>query len=329
MRGDPGGKRAVPRSPTLRPFRNIFRCSFHAPAAVPALLHVADAVIYTHELRYQSRHPTWLLDYNFEDAGRYRVGGPCAPWRTRPARTAHVYAPRNARWEDTRALTHPWHAICVLFQDAERTDIAALLHPRLLYAAFLDPNGALALLLRQLVFIVHTYGQREFWHAQAVFCQILAALRQSERVDETTWRLAAASHPPPVSNLVAAANAYFHEHLAERIVLPTLARHLGVNPNTLSHRYRRETGEALMQGLIRLRVARAKDLLQAGHPLKTVAEQTGFCDPYHFSKTFKRIARLSPGDFRRLSVKATPTPGLVTGKDASSNVADGPHKAGP
>ena len=38
---------------------------------------------------------------------------------------------------------------------------------------------------------------------------------------------------------------------------------------------------------------------RASVPFKTVAEQSGFCDVYYFSKLFRRHYALTPGIYRR------------------------------
>jgi transcriptional regulator GlxA family with amidase domain len=38
-----------------------------------------------------------------------------------------------------------------------------------------------------------------------------------------------------------------------------------------------------------LRVSHSKKLLMAGHTVKEVAEETGFYDAFHCSKTFKKV----------------------------------------
>jgi AraC-like DNA-binding protein len=92
---------------------------------------------------------------------------------------------------------------------------------------------------------------------------------------------------------------YLREHSAERLTLAGIARHLHVSPSTLSHRYRQEAGRSPMKRLIEIRIGMAKGLLFRGYPLKTIAEQTGFSDMYHLSKTFKRQEGVSPRAFLR------------------------------
>jgi AraC-like DNA-binding protein len=46
--------------------------------------------------------------------------------------------------------------------------------------------------------------------------------------------------------------------------------------------------------------AAAEWLQQPGSLVKQVAERTGFSDPFHFSRVFKKVLGLSPESFRRM-----------------------------
>ena len=90
---------------------------------------------------------------------------------------------------------------------------------------------------------------------------------------------------------------YLKAHLAERVTLQGIARNAHVSVSTLSHRYRKETGETPITTLMRLRIDHAKVLLQRRLPLKIIADRLGFSDAYHLSKAFKRVTGVSPRGF--------------------------------
>jgi transcriptional regulator GlxA family with amidase domain len=90
---------------------------------------------------------------------------------------------------------------------------------------------------------------------------------------------------------------YLRAQCARPLRLDEVARHFNVSVSTLCHRYQAETGESPMSARLRMRIELAKNLLLKGQTLKAVALDTGFCDPYHLSKTFKQLAGLSPRQF--------------------------------
>lgn len=52
-----------------------------------------------------------------------------------------------------------------------------------------------------------------------------------------------------------------------------------------------------MNARLRMRIEFAKTLLLKGQTLKAIAAETGFCDPFHLSKTFKQVTGHSPRQF--------------------------------
>ena len=91
--------------------------------------------------------------------------------------------------------------------------------------------------------------------------------------------------------------AHFRNCLPARTTLSDVAAALSVSVSALCHKYRQETGQSLMQDLLRIRTELAKPLLRKGYPLKQIADQLGFSDAFHLSKTFKRVVGQSPRDF--------------------------------
>lgn len=64
--------------------------------------------------------------------------------------------------------------------------------------------------------------------------------------------------------------------------------------------FQRYASETPRQLLVRLKMARAADLLSGQALLvKQVADQSGYPDPYHFSRVFKQVYGISPESFRQ------------------------------
>ena len=94
--------------------------------------------------------------------------------------------------------------------------------------------------------------------------------------------------------------AYIREHCTEQhLSLSEVADHVYVSQWHLSKLLNRETGQSFFDLLGAMRVARAKEMLaDPGVRIGDVAEATGFSDVGHFSRSFKKIAGCTPGEYR-------------------------------
>jgi AraC-like DNA-binding protein len=102
-------------------------------------------------------------------------------------------------------------------------------------------------------------------------------------------------------------NTYVHcrqhiQHHFQRLkTLKQVADECHINGAYLCRLFRRYGHQSPYQFVLRLKMNRAAELLrQPGALVKQVAEQAGFEDPFHFSRTFKSVFGLPPEEFRRL-----------------------------
>ena len=81
-----------------------------------------------------------------------------------------------------------------------------------------------------------------------------------------------------------------------------------INAPYLCRLFKRYSAESPYQMLIRLKMRYAADLLN-GPPtlIKQAAKTTGFADPYHFSRVFKKIYGVSPRGFLASAHRSVPT----------------------
>ena len=80
--------------------------------------------------------------------------------------------------------------------------------------------------------------------------------------------------------------------------LNDIAEACHINAPYLCRLFKRYGAESPYQMLIRLKMRYATDLLNGSPALiKQVAKATGFADPYHFSRVFKKVYGVSPRDF--------------------------------
>ncbi len=84
--------------------------------------------------------------------------------------------------------------------------------------------------------------------------------------------------------------------------LQTLAYESGYSRNHFLRMFKAAAECTPHQYLLRLRIAKAETLMRnSSHELADIAAQCGFSSQAHFSRTFRRLLGVSPGEYRRLN----------------------------
>lgn len=92
--------------------------------------------------------------------------------------------------------------------------------------------------------------------------------------------------------------ARLHDELDRGFTLDDLAREADVHPVHLARTFRRVQGESISAHLRRLRIEKACSLLRCDYAsLADVAQQLGFADQSHFTRTFRRVTGTTPSRF--------------------------------
>ncbi|MEU4248206.1 helix-turn-helix domain-containing protein [Amycolatopsis sp. NPDC026612] len=98
------------------------------------------------------------------------------------------------------------------------------------------------------------------------------------------------------------------ENCAEELTLAAIAGFAGMSTRTLNRRFREQTGTTPLQWLLRARVRRAQQLLEAtGDSVDRIAGAVGFGSPTAFRERFKRVAGTSPQAYRASFRAAAPS----------------------
>jgi AraC-like DNA-binding protein len=243
-------------------------------------------------------HHLWILDYARTDCGLARVGSPRAPWLPRKARTANLYPPGTPYWEDTSGLRNPIREAYVIFAGGESGGLRRLIAPGRRFGRIADPAARLDAPFHDMALAGQTLGEAGFWRAQAALAAIFDLLGAAAPQADGSFLLLPQEPPATPAGIVEATRQYFRAHLAEKVTLAAVARQLGMSSSAFSHRYATEAGQSPMAALAALRVELARNLLLRGLKMETIAQQTGFCDAFHFSKAFKRHCGQTPSEFR-------------------------------
>jgi len=95
---------------------------------------------------------------------------------------------------------------------------------------------------------------------------------------------------------------YIQDHWLHLLTLEQAARECHVAPAYLCRLFQRFDTETPYQFLLRLKMTHAAERLQApDSSVKQVADLLGFDDRFHFSRVFKRVMGMPPGQFARAS----------------------------
>lgn len=124
---------------------------------------------------------------------------------------------------------------------------------------------------------------REYKNCDAFF----ASLKKKLTFDETV-------------QLMEQIQEYIDCHYMENRTAAALSSELGISQGYLSQMIKRETGKTYSELIQQKKLEKAKELLR--YSQKTVgqiAEETGYSDYYYFTKTFKRLTKMSPSEYRK------------------------------
>lgn len=100
--------------------------------------------------------------------------------------------------------------------------------------------------------------------------------------------------------IIAHAVEYMYSNYNQELTLKHMAGLLHINPSYFCDLFRQETGESFSEYLIRIRVEKAKELLQSRVELRSyeIAELVGYRDAKYFSQVFKKLVGVTPTEFR-------------------------------
>ena len=88
---------------------------------------------------------------------------------------------------------------------------------------------------------------------------------------------------------------YMNENYMHQISLETISKKIYLSPAYISKVFKDETGETPINYLIKIRLAKAREMLMAGgRSVKSIARAVGYDDAYYFSKLYKKYHGVAP-----------------------------------
>ncbi|MEM8545977.1 MAG: AraC family transcriptional regulator [Cyanobacteria bacterium P01_H01_bin.119] len=157
--------------------------------------------------------------------------------------------------------------------------------------------------------VVHNLRLRSlFWQAfqalhqaQSLLTQqslLLAFLSQLLQHHSVTAPLKPAGQE---SQAVARVREYLEAHYAENISIATLSQLSNLSSYYLIRSFHRQWGLPPHRYQQQIRLLKAKQALQTSQSLAEIAIATGFFDQSHFTRSFKRVFGVTPGQYRQRS----------------------------
>ena len=142
--------------------------------------------------------------------------------------------------------------------------------------------------------------------------ELLSAMRREHRLNEAETSAliytmlmqlldsSGASTPGALGNPVLDRTiAYIQSHLSEKLTVEDIAASAGYSASYFSHMFAAETGMSPYQFVVKSRVEQAQQLLKTTRlTVQEIAFQCGFNSAANFCYTFRKMAGLSPNEYR-------------------------------
>jgi AraC-like DNA-binding protein len=131
------------------------------------------------------------------------------------------------------------------------------------------------------------------------------SVRSRQAAAGSAWHLlallAADQTRAPVSGngALQQAQQYLREHIGTRTSVAELAALARLSPSHFAALFRRATGVGVLQYQTRLRMSRARELLDTtDQAIAEIARTLGYADPFYFSRQFRAVHGVSASEYR-------------------------------
>lgn len=102
-----------------------------------------------------------------------------------------------------------------------------------------------------------------------------------------------------IGGLAKKAREFIKANYSKQLTLEDVSREINISPQYLSRLFKEETGENFIDYLTAIRIKIAKSLLEnSGLSIKEICYNIGYSDPNYFSRIFKKIAGVTPTEYK-------------------------------
>lgn len=118
---------------------------------------------------------------------------------------------------------------------------------------------------------------------------------------EESWNPQNSRHAAAKKQNLQEVKEYLDRHYQEKITLDALAERFYINKFYLARIFREQFGLSINQYLLQIRVTHAKQLLRfTDQTIEVIGNECGISDANYFSRMFRKIEGISPGEFRKM-----------------------------
>lgn len=131
-------------------------------------------------------------------------------------------------------------------------------------------------------------------------CQDLLEILVISIMRQTDYAAAMVPVRKNAPRLCASVRRYIDEHFKENLNLEMLAKMTHVSKYYMVHAFSEEYGISPINYMISCRIEEAKQLLKNDdYALSMISRMLGFSSPSYFSQSFRKIAGMTPNEYRR------------------------------
>ncbi|ANY67830.1 DNA-binding response regulator [Paenibacillus sp. BIHB 4019] len=105
---------------------------------------------------------------------------------------------------------------------------------------------------------------------------------------------------PKKKDIIAEVKEYVSAHYNEPITLADLSARFFISPYYLSQFFKQKTGETYVSFLSRIRIGKAKELLERTDlKVYEICQRVGYSDTQHFARLFEKLTGCKPSEYRK------------------------------
>lgn len=145
------------------------------------------------------------------------------------------------------------------------------------------------------------YNMSDLYIQEMDLCTTVANVKvlHKKMINDFAFRITQQILKPAYSKTTLICMDYIYYHLHTPITVVDLSQHVGLNPSTLSTRFKKETGVSVSEYIREKRIEAAQNMLKfSDYTYLEIANYLAFSNHSHFITLFKKNTGLTPKSYR-------------------------------